>query len=258
MSTTMQKPADTLEKIGETIQKKVLDLVNKGGQPAKKIKNLLDGVWLGHAIHPILVALPIGSWTLAATADLLSLADEKSDLAKVSDTAVAFGIVSALPTALTGLSNWVDMDGDERKVGTLHLLLNDAAIAAYIASWLLRKQKGQRKFAVVLSTAAYLTMSVAGYFGGELAYRLGAMVNRNAWNAPNSGAANGKFSKPLTRRCWRTVLKKITVGWLPSTIFQTNLVRLSLIWATKPANLLPSFSVMKNMRPSKSKVKRLN
>jgi hypothetical protein len=41
------------------------------GLPAGRMKSALDGAWLGHAVHPILVVVPIGAWTSATVLDLV-------------------------------------------------------------------------------------------------------------------------------------------------------------------------------------------
>jgi hypothetical protein len=42
------------------------------GTPARRLGNALHGTRFGHPIHPLLVTLPIGSWTLAVGLDLLA------------------------------------------------------------------------------------------------------------------------------------------------------------------------------------------
>ncbi|HEY2828837.1 MAG TPA: hypothetical protein VGJ88_01880, partial [Thermoanaerobaculia bacterium] len=39
----------------------------------KEIKNALHGVWLQHPLHPALVAIPVGAWTVAAVLDALEV-----------------------------------------------------------------------------------------------------------------------------------------------------------------------------------------
>src|SRR3954447_25930609 len=42
------------------------------GRPAERIGDALHGVWYGHPLHPVLVTIPIGTWTLALGLDLLA------------------------------------------------------------------------------------------------------------------------------------------------------------------------------------------
>ena len=50
----------------KTIGKAVRDAV-----PAGPVKDALSGIWLGHALHPLLTDLPIGTWTSAVLLDWL-------------------------------------------------------------------------------------------------------------------------------------------------------------------------------------------
>ena len=77
-----------------------------------RVKDLLSGTWLGHAAHPVLTDLPIGSFTSALALDLLG----GSDAAAGAQTLVGLGILSAIPTALTGLSDLADV-ADQLGVG---------------------------------------------------------------------------------------------------------------------------------------------
>jgi nitrite reductase/ring-hydroxylating ferredoxin subunit len=80
-------------------------------------KDFLHGRWLGHALHPVLVDLPIGFWTSAM---LLELVGER----KPARVLTAAGSVSALGAAASGLTDWTVTDGRERRLGLLHGLLN--------------------------------------------------------------------------------------------------------------------------------------
>ena len=72
--------------------------VNAAIEPTP-VKNALNGSWLGHPVHPLLVAFPIGSWTTAMVFDLLPSAKGND----AADLLVALGLASAVPTAATGL-----------------------------------------------------------------------------------------------------------------------------------------------------------
>ena len=42
------------------------------------LKDLLHGTWLGHPLHPVLVQVPVGSWTSAGLLDAIPLDDAKT------------------------------------------------------------------------------------------------------------------------------------------------------------------------------------
>ena len=52
------------------------------GKPLRELapsalKDVLSGTWLGHAVHPLLIAVPIGTWTSAVLLDLLGGEDSE-------------------------------------------------------------------------------------------------------------------------------------------------------------------------------------
>ena len=143
------------------------------------VKNLLSGTWLGHPLHPMLTDLPIGSWTSAFVLDLVG--GERGHQA--ADMLVGIGVVSALPTAAAGLSDWSDTIGEERRIGTAHALANVAALSLYSWSWLARR-RGSRGLGVTLGCLGATAATVGGYLGGHLVFRKGVGPDRNAWKHP--------------------------------------------------------------------------
>ncbi|HUR79779.1 MAG TPA: hypothetical protein VM733_03375, partial [Thermoanaerobaculia bacterium] len=51
--------------------RKAFESAGRGGSAAK---DFLHGSALGHPLHPALIALPVGAWTLAAIFDAIELA----------------------------------------------------------------------------------------------------------------------------------------------------------------------------------------
>jgi len=156
------------------LQQAVTSAFEQAGESGTAIKDALHGTWLGHALHPMLVAIPIGSWTTAAVLDVVGAHQG-------ADTAVGFGILAALPTAASGLVDWSYTEGKPRRVGFAHAALNGGALTFYSASWLARKS-GHRGLGITLSTLGFALVGASGYLGGELSYTLGQGVNRNAWS----------------------------------------------------------------------------
>ena len=142
--------------------------------PSGPVKDLLHGTWLGHPLHPLLVAVPIGLWT-GATA--LDLAGERSAARRL----VGLGVLTAAPTAATGLADWSELGEAKRpkRVGLVHAVANWSTIALYGASWLARRRGDDRRGAA-LSLVGLAGLSVGGYLGGHLAYSQAVGVNRNA------------------------------------------------------------------------------
>lgn len=148
------------------------------------LRDLLSGKSLGHPAHPALVSAPIGCWTGALIADVCG---ER----RAGRLLTAAGVVSAVPVAATGLSDWADTTGAEQRVGLVHMGLNATATALYAASWWARSRRHHGR-GVVLAAAGAVVATSAGWLGGHLAYGLGVGVDTNSfeggpadWNPVN-------------------------------------------------------------------------
>src|SRR3954453_19084822 len=97
--------------LGEKVGKAVRGAIKPGA-----LKDAVSGTWLGHAVHPMLTDVVIGSFTSATLLDLLG-GDEDGSAA---ERLIGVGIAAYAPTAATGVSDWGDTEmGDEgsRRLG---------------------------------------------------------------------------------------------------------------------------------------------
>lgn len=133
------------------------------------ITNLVSGTTIGHAVHPLFVAIPIGAWTSAVVFDVLGDEDAARKLTGI-------GLLGAWPSALTGASDWSHTDGGERRIGLVHAGLNYLAISSYAGSWLARRS-GRRGLGIGLSALGGAALGAGGWLGGHLAYALGVGVD---------------------------------------------------------------------------------
>lgn len=172
-------------------------LVGRATRPAL-VKNTLSGTWLGHQLHPLMTDATIGAWVSAPLADLLP--DGKG--ADAARLLTGFGILSAVPTAASGLSDWSETYGPEMRVGLVHALANVTGLVLQIGSYLARRGGHQGRGAV-LSAAGLGITSGAGYLGGHLVYSLGIGVNHAAFEHRTgewtdvAGADDLEEDKPL-------------------------------------------------------------
>lgn len=141
----------------------------------RPVKDLLSGTPLGHPLHPLLVTIPIGFWSGALVFDLLQRKE-------AAQTLVGLGALAAVPTALSGLSDWSDTAEGEKRVGLVHAGLNTASLALYTASWVARR-RGHHGLGVVLTLPAMALLGTAGWLGGHLTYALGVGVDTNAFQS---------------------------------------------------------------------------
>jgi uncharacterized membrane protein len=130
-----------------------------------RVRGLLAGEWLGHALHPLLSDLPIGAWTSSLILDGLggSSAEDAADLL------IGVGIAAVAPTALAGWAEWSETGVEERRVGLVHAAANIAAALGFAAS-LASRRNGRRGLGKALSLAGAGSLGLGGYLGGHLSY----------------------------------------------------------------------------------------
>jgi nitrite reductase/ring-hydroxylating ferredoxin subunit/uncharacterized membrane protein len=147
------------------------------------LRNLLDGTWLRSPLHPALTDVPIGAATTAFALDLAAVAGRSKPFAQAADRVLAIAVLATLPAAATGAADWRDLKDEQRRVASVHAVVNSAALALNIGSLALRG-RGSRSLGRLLSTGALLVTSVAAHIGGELSFGLGVRVNRTAFEKP--------------------------------------------------------------------------
>lgn len=145
--------------------------------PSDSLRDLLHGVWLGHALHPALVIVPLGSWISAGVLDLLP---GRRDAAQ---TLVGLGLVTAPGAMAAGFADWSDLHPQQQRTGLVHAAANAVAFGLQYVSWRSRRQ-GRHARGVTYGLAALSVGSLGAYIGGHLAYRQGAGAN-HAEEAPH-------------------------------------------------------------------------
>jgi nitrite reductase/ring-hydroxylating ferredoxin subunit/uncharacterized membrane protein len=140
------------------------------------LHNLLDGTWLGVPLHPVLTDVPMGAWTSAFALDLVATLTGSEAADQAADGALAVGIAGALPAAATGTADFRDLIGEERRIATVHALLNVAGLVLNVSS-LAQRRLGNRGAGRVLSAAGLAASASAAHLGGELSFGLGVRVN---------------------------------------------------------------------------------
>ncbi len=153
------------------------DWVRSAVKPAP-VTDALSGTWLGHPLHPLLVAIPIGSWVGASVLDVTG----GDGAAPAARRLVGLGLLAALPTAASGASDWSSTQGAERRVGLVHATANVSAVLCYGLSWMARR-RGTTPRAARLALAGAGCMAVGGYLGGHLSYAEGVGVDTTAFRS---------------------------------------------------------------------------
>jgi nitrite reductase/ring-hydroxylating ferredoxin subunit/uncharacterized membrane protein len=164
--------------IDERLQK-LLDkaLYNSGRPGAQKIRNFLNGTWLGEPLHVVLTDVPIGAWTVALACDALGLASRRREFELAADTSVAIGLAGALGAAATGVADWSDVDPPARRLGLLHGLLNLGVTALFTTSLVLRRKKS-RTGGRISAAFGYALLAYTAHLGGKMVYEHRVGVDR--------------------------------------------------------------------------------
>ncbi|HYS53903.1 MAG TPA: DUF2231 domain-containing protein [Thermoanaerobaculia bacterium] len=140
------------------------------GDAGRDLKNFLHGTWLGHPLHPALTDIPIGAWTAALALDALEGMSGRKECGSAADLAIGVGLVGAVGSAITGITDWSEADGSARRVGMLHGLLNVTAAALYTASLFMRRRKKSRQSGIAVSMLGFAVAGTAAYLGGNLVF----------------------------------------------------------------------------------------
>src|ERR687884_1633276 len=149
---------------------------------------------MGHPIHPILIPFPLGLLSTSVVFDVVYLLTGNGKWAEISFWMIAAGVIGGLLAAFFGLIDWLAIPSGTRAkaVGLGHGLSNVVMVALFAASWLLRSgaPSDPKVLPIVLSFLGVGLVSLGGYLGGELVFRLGIGVAEGANpNAPGPGRA---------------------------------------------------------------------
>ena len=161
---------------GKAIAKWIRGVLPAGGG----VKDVMSGTWIGHALHPLLTDVPIGTWTSATMLDLFGGRASRPAAQKL----VGVGLAAAGPTAWAGWADWADTEpGNEpvRRVGIAHAIANGTAAALYGASFAARR-RGAHTSGVLLGLAGAGAMAAGGWMGGDLVLARGVGVNETLFD----------------------------------------------------------------------------
>jgi nitrite reductase/ring-hydroxylating ferredoxin subunit/uncharacterized membrane protein len=155
--------------------------------PLRPLKNFANGTWLGHPLHPLLTDVPVGAWAAALLLYLAALFFGIKGIGIAIGLVMGLGILAALATIATGFLDWMDVDPTELSVGLIHGLVNITGTLFLSLSWsmLLASHWEATLANFIPALAGYVVVALGAFIGGELVFRLGTMINRNAYrNGP--------------------------------------------------------------------------
>ncbi|PZR79496.1 MAG: hypothetical protein DLM52_00900 [Chthoniobacterales bacterium] len=147
--------------------------------------------FLGHPVHPMLIAFPLGLLPVAVLFDIIFLCTSNAQWAIISYWLIAVGVISGLLAAVFGAADWWALGNGTRakRIGLLHGLINVVVTALFAISWVMRRPSpaAPNLAAIIIGIIALVLALVAAWLGGELVYRLSVGVDFDAHvNSPSS------------------------------------------------------------------------
>ncbi len=157
-----------IDRVAEPLSKVVRSAYDAAGPAGQRAKNALHGVWLGHPLHPVFTDVPLGAWTTALALDAAAQGD--SGMRRSATFAMGVGLAGAVGAAVTGLTDWSETDGQSRRAGLIHGLLNVTATTLFATAFALRR-KDSHDGGRTCAWLGYTIALSAAYLGGDLVYR---------------------------------------------------------------------------------------
>jgi nitrite reductase/ring-hydroxylating ferredoxin subunit/uncharacterized membrane protein len=156
---------------------------NALGGARDRVVNALNGVWLGHPVHPPLASLTSGAIGTTVALDALSVlpgrpTSELVDASRFARRALGVGIVASVGAAVTGVTGWQHTHEEDRRVGLVHGVLNLFATSLYVVSWW-QRYRGRHLRGIAISTLGYGITAGSGYLGGALVFDSGIGIDRS-------------------------------------------------------------------------------
>ncbi len=153
--------AGLLDPPGKAVGRWVRSVVPKG-----TVKDAISGVWLGHAVHPMLTDVVIGSFLGASMLDVVAPDGD----GRANERLIVLGLAAYVPTAVAGVNDWADsevVDDSVRRAGLVHAGSNLVAASLYLTS-LSHRRRGKRAKGVLFGGLGSTVLMVGGYLGGHL------------------------------------------------------------------------------------------
>jgi uncharacterized membrane protein len=127
-----------------------------------------------HPLHPLMITLPIGMFTLSLIADIIFLAtgQQRGVWRDFAVYAIIAGIIFALLAAIPGIIDWFSLKGAEvQRTANYHAILNLIVLCLFggTLAWRLNDAThavGQ----FLLSLLAIIVLCVGGWLGGTLVH----------------------------------------------------------------------------------------
>ena len=142
--------------------------------------------WAGKPSHPPLTDASIGAYTVGVAMLVVgALGVEEEQMAAGALLAIGGGLILAVPTVLTGLLDWLDIQTGTpaRTVATVHLLTMLSATALFALTFIVHLDgydDGRvETISWILGLAAESLLAAGGFIGGSIVFVYGIRVLKN-------------------------------------------------------------------------------
>ena len=137
----------------------------------------------GHPVHPPLTDATIGIYTFATIAACLDVLDIAENAAAPGwALALVVGLVVTVPTALTGLADWLTLESGTplKRTATLHLVAMVVATVFFLLAAIFGYSDGidgrVETGPFLLTLAGYVLLAAGGWLGGAIVFTYGMRV----------------------------------------------------------------------------------
>jgi nitrite reductase/ring-hydroxylating ferredoxin subunit len=163
---------------------KAIDPVRRVVQAVLKpplLKDFLHGTWLGHPLHPVLVQVPIGTWTSAGMLDAIP------PMRPAATMLIGTGMAAAVPAAMAGAADWAEQETGVRRLGAVHAVANVGVLALYGGS-LVARARGRGGLGRLLSYTGLALATGSAAIGSHMSFAQSSGVSHAATAARALGS----------------------------------------------------------------------
>lgn len=170
VSPQVRPPSAFIRLLGRLERAKGLDPVIRGVEPLasrivanERLARVLHGDATGIPLHIIFTDMPLGAWWMAQFLDLFP----DDGMRRAATRLVGLGVVTAVPTALTGWAEWAGANRGTRRVGVVHATANAFGTLVFLSSWVARS-RGRHDLGVWLGRWGGVVLLVGALCGGYM------------------------------------------------------------------------------------------
>jgi uncharacterized membrane protein len=145
------------------------------------LKEFLQGRFMNHPLHPLLVHLPVGLWVASVVFDIAFMANHNPTVAAASFYCICIGLIGAFLALPTGFAEYLNIASKStpKRLATAHMILNLAITGLFVINALSRYNINRGVPSLItggqltLSLLSILLLGVSGYLGGLLVFEFG-------------------------------------------------------------------------------------